>query len=575
MISLLTTQVVYFDFYTTTGVKLEIATRSFDDPRVFDYSGEESEVMVVPKDINYVSGFEKGLSDIESLWYKQSVNRSTRRAVTSDSTLTPAEEVKKILDVIIDNDEVNTNPYLLGWKVSLQYNENDQFPELGNEDALNYLESEIMEKQKIVEEHFTKTTMKKETRRFLDGQQYLFFIGDGRYEKDDNGDYRLNLKVGEFDVLVIAKREAVKRSITLSDGKPVVTTLLIHGSSVIFTSNSKKTLKGSVKYLDKSANGTLELERLGPLPKDVKSQEKITYGTFRFDAKLPFGAYKVDYKNSCACPYAIDDEYIFNQNYQETAFLLPPHESLADVSLKLVDSKDEAVKNAKVELKSKACVESETQEIFIGKTNSDGLVHFEAVTIGDYDVYVNDVINTEIHFCADHTATLHAEPASMWDINITFHGRFTNYEKSYKNIKIAGKDDTLTDESVWKLGLYPFPYADEYVGGIVLAETSYFDEAYGENRLSYYANGYGDGLIKPGYCFFTDELNELIEDQGDSGIGCWDESYTPTWDQIDTSFNADQEASFLLHEAFNIEDTGRWINDGGSSSIKITFTPVK
>ncbi len=573
LLSLLKTEVSYFDFYTEAGVKLDIATRSFYDGRSFSYEGSEKKFLLVPKDVNHVSGFTQGLSDIEKAWYKVETFSSRLRRVDVDNTLTPAQEVKKILDEIIDDQAVQDNPHLLGWKVSLKYNENANFPELGDE-ALNYLESDIMLKQTLIDQHFQKTTMKKVTKRFLDGRNYLYHIGDGRYEKDDNGDYRMNLKADEFDVLVIAKRESVKRSITSLGGKPVVTTLLIHGSSVIFTSDETKTYKGSVKYKDASANGKLLVSRIGPSPTEVDYSTDIEFGSFRFEANIPFGAYKIEYENSCSCAFPIESEHIFDINYQEDQFNVPAHESLAEVTLEILDSDDEPIEDIKVELRSKSCVDEENQQLYLGTTNDSGDVNFLDVNIGNYEVYINDRMNTDIHFCENHAQTLYDAEAFIWDINITFNGRFTQYEKSYKNIKIARADETLKDETAWLLGLFPFPYADEYPEGVVLSETSYFSDTYGENRISFYPNGYNSGFIQTGYCFFTDELNELLLDEGDSGIGCWAESYTPTWDQIDTSFNSTQEASFLLHESFSISDTGRWINDAGESTIRIDFSPV-
>ena len=38
--------------------------------------------------------------------------------------------------------------------------------------------------------------------------------------------------------------------------------------------------------------------------------------------------------------------------------------------------------------------------------------------------------------------------------------------------------------------------------------------------------------------------------------------------------NAEQEAAYIKHESFTIEDTGRWINDGGSSTLTISFSPI-
>ncbi len=66
------TEVSFFDFYTPTGEKIvAIPTRAVSDPQTVAYTGTETQVMVVPKDVNKASGFTSGLSDSDDAWYKQ------------------------------------------------------------------------------------------------------------------------------------------------------------------------------------------------------------------------------------------------------------------------------------------------------------------------------------------------------------------------------------------------------------------------------------------------------------------------------------------------------------------------
>ena len=162
---------------------------------------------------------------------------------------------------------------------------------------------------------------------------------------------------------------------------------------------------------------------------------------------------------------------------------------------------------------------------------------------------------------------------AIWNIDAYFTGRFLSDEWHWTNVKIAGTKEPLKTEYDWE---YPFPYMHQH-GGMTLVDTSFYDNSDNGLILAYYANAYpssGPALIQKGYCVDTDWLEQLITDDGDTHIGCEEKKYLPTWDGINTSLNVAQETSYIKHESFTIEDTGRWINDEGSSSLTITFTPV-
>ena len=164
--------------------------------------------------------------------------------------------------------------------------------------------------------------------------------------------------------------------------------------------------------------------------------------------------------------------------------------------------------------------------------------------------------------------------SAVWNIDVSFQGRALSKEWHWTNVKIAGTQEPLKTEYE---GNYPFPYRHDS-GGMTLVDTSFYDNADTGLILAYYADAYnyssGLALIQKGYCIDANWLEQLITNDGDTHINCADKEVTPTWDGISTTLNAEQEAAYIKHESFTIEDTGRWINDGGSSTLTISFSPI-
>lgn len=126
------TEIYCFDFYTPGGEKIiDIPTRSIADSSVFDYPGSETQVMVVPKDINKTSGFTEGLSDINDVWYKKKgwvyqddavvIGSSQTYALDSTTGKSKGKIISDALNKLIDFDAVKNDPYLVGWNLSVQY----------------------------------------------------------------------------------------------------------------------------------------------------------------------------------------------------------------------------------------------------------------------------------------------------------------------------------------------------------------------------------------------------------------------------------------------------------------------
>lgn len=345
------TEIKTFDFYTPAGEKLNIPSRDFSDPRSFSYTGTEETVMVVAKDINKVSGFTEGLSDIKDLWYIEdsksnissfdsdlgdsnplvnvdnTTNKKLEKSATTDSKITAFEAesleatsperiafVREALDYI----KQTPDPYLLGWKISVKFRTTDNaYLDLDSTGMLDMdgdvffggLESDI-------ELHFSKTTMGKETKRLLEKNRYLYHIGAGRYEKDEevDGKYNFDLIADSFVTHVKAFRKTIKTSKTIN-GKTIFFSNTAHALSVVFTSEDDKTLSGFIKEEGKLTEdeGTIKATRIGPDPEETSKEGDLNHAEYTL-ADIPFGAYKLVYTSGCGCDQIIDNEFIFSEN---------------------------------------------------------------------------------------------------------------------------------------------------------------------------------------------------------------------------------------------------------------------
>ena len=566
------TEIKIFDFYTVTGEKLDIPSRNFTSPRSFTYDGGEKSVMVVAKDINNVSGFESGLSDIENLWY---VGEPTSRQKEGLEATSPERIafVREALAYIKQNPE----PYLLGWKISVKFRTTDSvYLELDSQ-GLNDMDGDsyfgTLETE--IKHHFRDTTMGKETKRWLGKNRYLYHIGAGRYEKDEqvDGKYDFDLIFDSFYTHVKAFRKTIKTSKTVN-GKTIFISSIAHASSVVFTSEADKTLSGFIKEDGEliQDKGKVKATRIGPDPEDVHYENELNHAEYKLE-NIPFGAYKIEYERGCGCVEMIDDEFIFSKNreYVDEDFDIKKKE--VNVKLTVRDKDQNPLTGKNVKIKSDACLVEE--KIFLGISDISGKVEFNEVPIGKYIVYIDDEESSTINFCNEYDGDIFAE--QLWDIDVSFTGRYYSNEWHWKNIKIAKTQEPLktTYDSE-----YPFPYMHQY-GGKILVDTSFYDNTDGGLILAYYSEAYtysnGLALIKKGYCIDLGDLivgNEPIGMEGDTYFSCGDEAIAPTWDGIQTSLSVAQEAAYIKHEAFTVHDTGRWINDAGSSSLTITFTPA-
>ncbi|MCP4116948.1 MAG: hypothetical protein GY737_16400 [Desulfobacteraceae bacterium] len=412
------TEIVRFDFYSTLGIKLEIPSRDVSEAPVFDYSGGQTQVMVVPKDINNASGFESGLSDIDDVWYKKtgwvhedSEIRKNAKRVSKSSLL------KATLDKVVDEEYVNSNPYLTGWSLSVKYVELGSFAELddsGLEGAEFFLDQY---KDKIVT-HFNRTDMGSPLKRYLDKIKYVLQIGL-------RTDY----------TAVITDNVQIQNSYTL-DGERIYVNQILHAASVIFMSSEDKHLSGRVQRENADIDGKIKLHRIGPDPEEKDYEKNVSDGRFDFDA-LPFGEYEVDIEDACECSSALGNNLVFTE---ETEVEFNLESGTADVRLKIIDKNQEPISDKHVEIRPLDCVSEDTPHN--DTSDRDGIVDFENIATGKYDVYVDGKKITTLPFCSDYNGSVVVDEVKLWNFHVSYSGCYGAGEMTVKKFLIDMDNST-------------------------------------------------------------------------------------------------------------------------------------
>jgi len=553
-----------FDFYTTTGTKLDISSRTIEEEKSFAYGGAETQIMVVAKDRNGASGYESGLSDIEGVWYKKDgwVLKDEIPKLNNPKLSKSNREVSKTtitgwtfqnLGKASVGEYLQTHPYLVGWEFILNY-AGANHPSGLKELLLPFTEEPLSGYIQLMETdimgYFSTTDMHHPPQRTLNSLNYSYQVGaliDKKYRQ-----------------IQIMKLESYYQR---SSGDEIYI-MIKHRywwEMTIYYSPESYMLVGELTRNDgQEVKGKVTAGRIGP-DKQAVYEGRISDDSFEV-SPVSFGTYTLTYEDECSCISTLDENYVF-ESVDDGSPKFTIKDNKVKVKLQLLDKEGEPIGNKIIKIVAKSCVASNDEEkSFSSWTDYKGYVNFDNVPIGDYIVYADGKENSEIHFCEAYDGKLFED--KLWNIDVSFKGRSLTKEWHWKNIKIAGINEPLKTEYD---SAYPFPYMHEH-GGTTLVDTSFYDNADAGLILAYYPNGYGNGLIKKGYCIDTDWLAQLITDHGDTHLLCADESYIGA-DSIHTYLNATQEAAYLNYKRFTIQDTGRWINDGGSSSLTITFTP--
>jgi len=600
------TEIKTFDFYTLSGEKLDIPSRDFEDSRSFAYDGAEQKVMVVAKDVNGVSGFISGLSDIDTLWYAGLSTQKQQKIMQKEEGLeaTNPDRIRFVREAI-KYIEQTPQPYLLGWKISVKFSTTDSTYLQLDSHGLKDMDSSYFSMLEVkINPHFVKTKMKQPTKRYLTKNLYLYHIGAGRYSKDEqvDGKYTFDLVMNSFETHVKAFRKTLKHSTTIN-GKTVISTNIAHASSVVFTSKADKTLGGFIKEdgkLIKDA-GKIKAHRIGPKPKEENYKDGLEHSEYKLE-HIPFGAYKLEYERKCGCVELIDSEFIFAKNgaYLNKDFNIDKKE--VKVKLTVRDKDKNLLKGKNVKIQSAKCLEE--KKIFLDVSDSAGKVSFDDVPIGQYKVYVDDVESGTVNFCKEFDGEAIGE--QLWDIDMKLYSHtYPNVESFYSGFNIDNKewhwkkvkfakttDKAYTFEEAKKLfnqGEFYNPYIvphPNFNNLLVLGQTEKniifrpFDRGKVGVDLHYRNNDYCletvDSIVK----YYINK--ELFPDYGEkSGIGehilnghCLDIKDAEGL-YINTKLNSSQIDSLKRHEKFTFSGVSQWLNTQGEATLTVVFTPSK
>ncbi len=453
------TDVKYFDFYTIAGERvLSLPTRDVSDARVVGYTGPETQVMVVPKDMNKASGFESDLSAIEDLWYQKTgwvsegdwseearlINEDVWyqktgwvyeggwseevglsdededlaygkiQAISQDNFdiegvgeadsvgRSKGKIIKNVFERLINFAKVKNAPHLVGWHVNVQYVDVGTYKALdtyGMDGSVSYIQPY---EDRIRTPYFAKTTMMHD-KRAITRIAYALHLG--------------------FEGPTVDLR-AVRQPITATlfrAGERVTVRQIIHANSLTFTSKEEHTLSGDIWSTDIPHDGVINLHRVGPYPteKDFPSVS-VTDGNFEAPG-LPYGAYDIEFESSCGCVTPLEKSFIFKDE-ETNIFEVEGTSKNVTVGLTIVTGEDDAeepLKNVAVAIKSIECVSEEKNAS--GTTNDQGFVKFTDMPIGKYDVSVDGEVVDTITFCDNYNSTVTVSTDRLWKFKVVFN----------------------------------------------------------------------------------------------------------------------------------------------------------
>lgn len=428
LVSHLNEAVYYFDFYSISGEKLSIDTRNSNNTKSFDYAGGLTQIMVVPKDINHASGFVSGLSDLNSVWYKQDL--STLKMVTShsalinmktgvvytDDSIYQNEKMSKETEIVLQNLAVNKrtadsyldgNPYLLGWKDNIYYmGEWEKLRQISDYDGglLSFHDFFYKHQISIYKSHFSNISLRQfTTHQFppeLSSSKYNFMIG---IDKGDETHFIIKTHVHTKEYFLEMPPSESSNEVT----RPKIKLFFTFTSTIetfLFSSRDNKTIEVEIDHSDDIIlTGKVKAHRIGPTPEELDIITETKEEDMYVFENIPYGVYQFHYIVGCQCHIEVPlkEEILIDK---ETSYLMPFNEDLLEVEnvdLTIVDNFFNPIKDVKVEIKPKECVGDKTGTIYEEETYDDGKVYFEDVLMGDYAVYVDGEYIQDIHFCAD------------------------------------------------------------------------------------------------------------------------------------------------------------------------------
>lgn len=482
----LLTEIKYYDFYTIDGKKLDIPTRDVTMSKVFSYDGNQS-VMVVAKDENMASSFESGLSDLDSVWYKQKYqlnateeiySNEENTAVTSqayratsntcvykDRTNVPPEIAvmkNNILQGVVDK-AVNAepDPYLVGWNFTVKYlyrgdyadqdNGTGDFDDMFN-DAIGKISS-----------HFAKEDMGNPGKvRLHTAKQFIYTAGRG---------IGLSNKVSAADTLF-------QDSLCSEKGVRIKRKYVAQAYSVLFLSEPIHLLTGDISGSE-PFKGKLILHRNGPSPEEKDYDITVTGTSFTKEG-LPYGGYGLNAQTECGCLLELSDKFIFDEKTTSVS-LSDPTQAMKKVylTLAILDKNNNKMQGATVKIVSDDCAQNAITEE--KASDSSGNVRFEDLDMASYKVFVDGKEQASIQVCNNTNEVVKLKD-TLWRLHIDYSAPAFPVSGSATFKKFTIDCDNLVDYGADFL----------FCGGV---ENDYYDSR-GEGRaeVSYNNISYDSGL---------------------------------------------------------------------------------
>lgn len=561
--SRLLTNISYFDFYDVNGKKLDIATKEYSDPKNISYNGSETKIMVVAKDMNKASSYTDTLSDINSVWYKQSTTKS--RGYFNDKKefgdrQAAINYVNKNLQKYVDISPA----YVTGFRYNAKL-----FSSIDGMDFIDFSTSSgtIESIAKDIENHFP-TKLGFKYKKSITSKQVIFHIGNLEDKKHTG---------------VNALRGILK--ITTKVGNETITKLVsLHVGSVTFYSTNE-TIKANVKDTSgNGAKGTLSLNRYGPLPKEQTFTKEAT-GDFIFTDGA-FGGYTFSFANECGCEVPLEPSKKDIVVDSDKNLNLQITKMQKDISVKLTykDSEGKPIKNKKVTVSetSKCRSKGHVPGTMVKTTDDNGVVSFtNNFTSGEFLID-----GTSYNFCEDTDKSMSGD--SLWDVEFTYSGPVSAQNRA-ENVKIFTKDDSYqslanfqtTGVQTGPIHIPPSIYL--IVGYVGLSDTYTMDVQYTLDSSNI------EGLFigkKNVYCLDFNDIRQAIYDTYkkepygivgiEPGIACGQNSIGASmpFDGIDTTFTDSETQKFLNHQSFTLARSGvTYIyGDAINANLVVTFT---
>jgi hypothetical protein len=595
--------IYYFDFYSLEGEKLSIATRDVNATKLIAYAGELTQVMLVPKDINHASGFETGLSDIQSVWYKQDLSQLTLTnseeieidsrtglALTSVNPMSITKESvtarsidnyndinyplyssssklnEKTLGNLIYNkitaeSYLDSTSHLLGWDdhvsnigVSQEYL--IQNPLNLESTYLTYLRTPFYEYQKAVyASHFSKISIEPsifhndQLAPLLTNYTYHFSIGSHA----GNSFYPI-VKAYTYN-LEYTLKSTLPPELAIPDIK-----IYFSVTSMIQTDlymAQEESITGSITNSILNINGKIKAHRVGPDPQEKEFQSNnIEDGIYTFDT-FAYGVYKLEYENSCQCSVSLEEEILIDADRPLDIDLDEDLLRVKNLTLTILDKSNNPINDAKVELKPKACVGDMSGDVYEDRSYSDGQVVFHDIFMGDYEVYVDDKYIQDIHFCQDSNQEIHIN--QLWRLQIDYSAPAFPVSGSvtFKKFTLDCENTIDYGEGFIFCGGVENDFYDSRGVGVV--EVSYTSIAYdsGLNPLVIYDGGIEFNALLP--------LGDILQGGSNAFSGDYAQLATATVDYCNGHFPVDALGVINLGQGVN------WTSDSDGGGAVCTF----